>query len=386
VSGKELTLIYLDNASTSWPKPDSVVEAVSGFIRNTGASPARGNCTAALDALGVVLDCREAVASFFGSSNPINTIFTHNVTWAINTILHGMLNTGDKVVCSSMEHNAVTRPLTDLSDKGVEVVYSQCDSSGYLDLTAFSRSIQGAKLAVINHGSNVTGTVQDVEAVSEICHSHGAVLLLDVAQSAGVVPVSLSQGLDIIAFTGHKGLLGVPGTGGIVFADGFDACRIRSLAQGGTGSVSEQSRHPGFLPDRFEAGTMNGPGLAGLLAGIKYLNSVGMDEVYRRKIRTAEKLADGIKDIKGATLYRPASGKPWTAVISFTLEGFSTSSIADYLSREHNICCRHGFQCAAVAHRTIGTFPGGTVRLSPGLFTTEVEVDNTLKAVRKFCD
>ncbi len=377
-------MIYLDNASTSWPKPRQVVEAVSNYISNIGASPARGNCTAAMDALGIVLDCRESVASFFGSSNPINTVFTHNVTWAINTVLHGMLYAGDKVVCSAMEHNAVTRPLTDLSDKGVEVVYSPCDTRGFLDLDALEKNMRGAKLAVINHASNVTGTVQDAEAVSRICRANGTVFMLDVAQSAGVIPVGLSLGPDIIAFTGHKGLLGVPGTGGLVFADDFNAAQIHSFAQGGTGSLSEQSRQPDFLPDRFEAGTMNGPGLAGLVAAIEYLNSIGLDEVHKRKLAISDKLAAGIEDIAGATVYRPDSGKPWTAVVSFTLADTTTPDIADYLAREHNICCRHGFQCAAVAHRTIGTFPGGTVRLSPGLFTTETEVEEALEAVRMF--
>ncbi|MCK5134118.1 MAG: aminotransferase class V-fold PLP-dependent enzyme, partial [Candidatus Sabulitectum sp.] len=354
------------------------------YIRNVGASPARGNCTAALEALGVVLDCREAVASFFGGSNPLNVIFSHNVTWAINTVLHGMLQSGDKVISSTMEHNAVTRPLTVLSEKGVDVVYSPCDTHGHLDLDAFERNIAGAKLAVLNHGSNVTGTVQDVAAISGICRSSGTVFLLDVAQSSGIVPVNFAQGPDIIAFTGHKGLLGVPGTGGMVFADGFNPDHIQPLAQGGTGSLSEETRQPDFLPDRFEAGTMNGPGLAGLLAGIDYLNSIGPEEIYRRKKKVAGMLAMGIEEINGATVYRPSSDKLWTAVVSFTLADSCTASIADYLSRKHNICCRHGFHCAASAHRTIGTFPGGTVRLSPGLFTTVDDIENTLKAVRMY--
>ena len=379
-------MIYLDNASTSWPKPDSVVEAVADYVRNIGASPARGNCTAALEALGVVLDCREAVASFFGSGNPLNVVFTHNVTWAINTALHGMLQSGDRVISSTMEHNAVTRPLTNLAEKGVDVVYSPCDSQGHLDLEAFERNISGAKLAVLNHGSNVTGTVQDVRAISDICRASGTVFLLDVAQSAGIVPVSFSHGPDIIAFTGHKGLLGVPGTGGMVFADNFDTGQISSLAQGGTGSLSEETRHPDFLPDRFEAGTMNGPGLAGLLSGIEYLNSLGLEEIYRRKMKIAGRLAEGIESIEGSKVYRPSPGKPWTAVVSFTLRGSCTASIADYLSREHDICCRHGFHCASSAHRTIGTFPGGTVRLSPGIFTTVEDIDNTLRAVRMYSE
>jgi cysteine desulfurase/selenocysteine lyase len=375
-------LIYLDNASTSWPKPDSVVEAVAGYIRNIGASPARGNCTAALDALGVVLDCREAVASLFGSNNPLNVVFTHNVTWAINTVLHGMLQAGDRVITSTMEHNAVTRPLTDLAEKGVDVVYSPGDGQGYLDLDRFEKNIAGSKLAVINHGSNVTGTVQNVTAISNICRANGTVFLLDAAQSAGIIPVSFSQGADIIAFTGHKGLLGVPGTGGMLFADGFDAGRIHPLAQGGTGSLSEETRQPDFLPDRFESGTMNGPGLAGLLAGIEFVSSMGQEEIYRRKMETAGALADGIEDIKGARVYRPSPGELWTAVVSFTLKGKCTASIADYLAREHDICCRHGFHCASSAHRAIGTYPGGTVRLSPGIFTTMNDIKNTLRAVR----
>ena len=379
-------MIYLDNASTSWPKPDSVVEAVSDYIRNVGASPARGNCTAALNALEIVLDCREAVAYFFGSSNPLNVIFSHNATWAINTVLHGMLGAGDKVVSSTMEHNAVTRPLSVLADRGVDVVYSPCEKHGHLDLEAFERNISGAKLAVVNHGSNVTGTVQNVTAISRICRSNGTVFLLDVAQSAGIVPVSFSQGPDIIAFTGHKGLLGVPGTGGIVFADGFDSGEIRSMAQGGTGSLSEESRQPDFLPDRFEAGTMNGPGLAGLLAGIEHLNSEGLQKVYQRKMKIAGTLAAGIDEIDGVTVHRPLPDQLWTAVVSFTLEDSCTASIADYLSREHNVCCRHGFHCAPMAHKTIGTFPGGTVRLSPGIFTTKSDIDRALNAVRMYCE
>lgn len=379
---KETALIYLDNASTSWPKPESVVEAVAGYIRNIGASPARGNCTAALDALGVVLDCREAVASFFGSDNPLNVVFTHNVTWAINTVLHGMLQPGDRVVTSTMEHNAVTRPLADLQEGGVKVTFSPCDAYGSLDLDLFKKNIAGTKLAVINHGSNVTGVVQNVSAISDICRESGTVFMLDVAQSAGIIHVSLSQGADIIAFTGHKGLLGVPGTGGMLFADSFDPGRIHSLAQGGTGSLSEETRHPDFLPDRFESGTMNGPGLAGLLAGIEYISSLGQEEIYRRKMQAAGALAEGIEDIKGARVYRPSPGELWTAVVSFTLKGKCTASIADYLSREHDICCRHGFHCASSAHRAIGTFPGGTVRLSPGIFTTASEIESTLKAVR----
>ena len=379
-------MIYLDNASTSWPKPESVVNAVSDYVRNIGASPARGNCTAALDALGVVLDCREAVANFFGCTNSLNVIFTHNVTWAINIALHGMIKSGDKVVSSTMEHNAVTRPLTTLSEKGTDVVYSPCDSRGHLDLDAFRNNVIGAKLAILNHGSNVTGTVQDVAAISEICRSNGTVFLLDVAQSAGIVPINFADGPDIIAFTGHKGLLGVPGTGGMAFSDSFDTNRIQSLAQGGTGSLSEESRHPDFMPDRLEAGTMNGPGLAGLLAGIDYLNSIGLDEIYKRKMRIAGRLAEGIEEIPGSTVFRPSPGKLWTAVVSFTLADSCTASIADYLSREHNICCRHGFHCAASAHRTIGTFPGGTVRLSPGIFTTMDEIEYTLEAVRNYSE
>lgn len=377
-------MIYLDNASTSWPKPESVTEAVSGFIRNIGASPARGNCTASLDAMGVVLDCREAVADFFGCGSAMNVVFTHNVTWAINTVLHGMLDPGDRVISSRMEHNAVTRPLTALASKGINVAYCRCDGIGRLDLDHFSREIPGSKLAVINHGSNVTGTVQDVAAISSICREHGTALLLDAAQSAGIVPLDFSSGADIIAFTGHKGLLGVPGTGGLVFADHFDTGRIAPLAQGGTGSLSEETRQPDFMPDRFEAGTMNGPGLAGLLAGIQYIRELGFEEIYRRKMQTAGRLAEGIGEIKGASVYRPKAGEPWTAVVSFTLENSCTAGVAHYLAVEHDICCRHGFHCASCAHRTIGTFPGGTVRLSPGVFTTMEEIEKTLNAVRLF--
>jgi len=377
-------VIYLDNASTSWPKPDSVVEAVSGYIRNVGASPARGNCTAALEAMGVVLDCREAIAEFFGSSNPMNVVFTHNVTWGINTVLHGITDPGDRVITSTMEHNAVTRPLSDLKTRGIEVTYCPCNHLGVLDLDAFEKSVPGCRIAVINHGSNVTGTVQDIPAISRICREAGTVLMVDAAQSAGIVPVGMDSGADIIAFTGHKGLLGVPGTGGLVFADRFDTSTVKPLAQGGTGSLSEETRQPDFMPDRFEAGTMNGPGLAGLLAGVGYLRELGLDTVYERKMKIAGTLARGIMEIPGARVFKPEWGQRWTAVVSFTLKNSCTASVAHYLAVEHDICCRHGFHCASCAHRTIGTFPGGTVRLSPGIFTTMEEIEKTLEAVRSY--
>ncbi len=377
-------MIYLDNASTSWPKPKSVVDAMSGFLTDIGASPARGNCSAALEALGLVLDCREEIASFFGSSNPFNVVFSHNVTWALNTVIHGMLGPSDKVVSTSMEHNAVTRPLNTIAGNGTEVVYSPCDQYGLLCLESFSKNCKGAKLAIINHGSNVTGTVQDIAEISKICKSNGTILLIDVAQSAGIIPIDVSTGADIIAFTGHKGLLGPAGTGGLVFADSFDAGQIKSFAQGGTGSLSEQTIQPDFLPDKFEAGTMNGPGLAGLLAGIKYLNNIGLKNIYQKKRRIAGMLAEAIEEIDNSVVYRPPKEKPWTAVISFTLKDMCTASIADFLSMEHGICCRYGFHCAASAHKTIGTFPGGTVRLSPGIFTTEEDVQTTIEAIKAY--
>jgi len=337
-----------------------------------------------MDAMGIVLDCREAVAEFFGSGNPMNVVFTHNVTWAINMVLHGMLNPGDRVITTTMEHNAVTRPLSTLRQHGIEVVFSRCDRLGNLHLEEFRANIEGCKLAVINHGSNVTGTVQNIGEISSICRASGTVLLVDAAQSAGIVPIGLDSGADIIAFTGHKGLLGVPGTGGLVFAENFDTGRISSLAQGGTGSLSEETRHPDFMPDKYEAGTMNGPGLAGLLAGITYIKDLGLKEIYRRKMEVAGRLARGISEINGARVYKPAEGEPWTAVVSFTIENTCTASIAHYLASEHNICCRHGFHCASCAHRTIGTFPGGTVRLSPGVFSTLEEIEYTLNSVRMF--
>lgn len=339
-----------------------------------------------MEAMGVVLDCREIIAEFFGCGNPLNVVFTHNVTWGLNTVMHGMLSAGDKVVSTTMEHNAVTRPLTNLKNKGVNVSFSPCDSAGNLDLDAFRENVKGAALAVVNHGSNVTGTVQDVESISKLCRENGTVLLLDAAQSAGIVPVSLATGADIIAFTGHKGLLGLPGTGGLVFAEGFDVEKVKTLAQGGTGSLSEETRQPDFMPDRFEAGTMNGPGLAGLLAGVQYISDLGLEEIYSRKMKTAGALAEGISSIKGARIYKPGKGEPWTAVVSFTIEGGCTASIAHFLSSEHNICCRHGFHCASCAHRTIGTFPGGTVRLSPGIFTGMEEIEKAVKAVRMCCE
>jgi selenocysteine lyase/cysteine desulfurase len=295
-----------------------------------------------------------------------------------------MLSPGDRVITTTMEHNAVTRPLSALKSRGVEVIYSPCDTLGSLDMDVFARSVKGCRLAVVNHGSNVTGTVQNIPLISSLCRETGTILMVDVAQSAGIVPVGFDSGADIIAFTGHKGLLGVPGTGGLVFSDNFDPSIVRPLAQGGTGSLSEETRQPEFMPDRFEVGTMNGPGLAGLLAGIRYVKSIGLEDIYQRKMKTAGALVEGISGIPGARIYKPPKGELWTAVVSFTLKNRCTASIAHYLATEHDVCCRHGFHCASSAHRTIGTFPGGTVRLSPGIFTTGEDIEKTINAVRMY--
>lgn len=378
-------MIYLDHAATSYPKPREVLQAMQEFLERAGGNPGRSGHRLSIAAGRVLYEAREAVAELFHVPDPLRVIFTSNATHALNLALYGLLQAGDRVVTTSMEHNAVMRPLRHLEARGTEVIVVPCASDGGVDLNAMGEALtQEARLVVVNHASNVVGTIAPLAELSALAHGAGALLLLDAAQTAGVLPIDMqAMGIDLLAFTGHKGLLGPPGTGGLVLGETVKPEEIEPLTRGGTGSRSEYEQQPDFLPDKFESGTPNGVGIAGLGAGIAWVMQHGVKTIREHEVELTRLLLEGLSTMRGVNLYGPLDPQRRTAVVSFTVEGRQVSEIGQRLDEEHGVLCRVGLHCAPAAHRTIGTFPKGTVRFAPGVTTTPQEIEEALAALER---
>ncbi len=375
--------MYLDNASTTWPKPPCVAEAVRDFISGLCPNPGRGTCGPGQVAGRTILQCRMALAELFSAADPLRICLTPGVTWALNTVILGMARPGGHIVTGSMEHNSVMRPINHLAKRGMGFTAVRCDRDGRLAPEDFRNAIRPETvLAVLNHASNVNGAVQPVADIGAVCREKGVPLLVDTAQSAGVIPVGTEiLNADILAFTGHKALFGPMATGGLVFAPGFDPALVEPLAHGGTGSRSELESQPDFLPDRFEPGTPNGPGIAGLLAGVRFLLETGTEAVRHRETRLAGMLAERLRQIPRVEVFHPLKG-PATSAVSFRIGGVGNGAVSRVISDRFGICCRQGLHCSPCAHRTLGTFPEGLIRFSPGYFNTEDEILQAVEAVR----
>jgi len=381
-------MIYLDNAATSWPKPKAVPEAVAASITDAGANPGRAGHRLANDAAHIVYDARVAVAELLGATDPMRVSLGPNVTWALNLVLRGLLHPGDHVITTSMEHNAVMRPLRALEAQGVAVTVVPCAPDGTLDPQRIAKAIRSdTALVAMNHASNVVGTIQPVAEVAEIAHRHGLPLLLDTAQSAGAIPIDMNAcGVDLLAFTGHKSLYGPMGTGGLILSERFDYEQLEPLVRGGTGSRSEEEIQPDFLPDKFESGTMNVPGLAGLVAGIAWIRERGIENIRAHEIALTQRLIDGLRAIPGVTVYGTQDATKQTGAVSLTIAGADVGLVGFRLDDEFGIMCRVGLHCAPGAHRTIGTFPKGTIRLSAGAWTTADEIDAAIVAIAEIAE
>jgi cysteine desulfurase family protein len=372
--------VYLDNAATSFPKPEAVYTAADQTLRCLAASPGRGGHRGALEAARIVFEAREAAAGLFGIADSSRIAFTASATEAVNVALFGLLQPGDRVVTSTMEHNAVTRPLRALQERGVAVVKVPADRQGFVDPAAIKRACtETTRLVVLTHCSNVTGTLQPIEEIGPWCRREGILFLVDAAQSAGQFALDVAgMGIDLLAVPGHKGLMGPPGTGLLYVREGVE---LRPLIYGGTGGNSQSDLPPEAMPERLEAGTLNTPGLAGLLAGIEFLLREGMSAVRDRETELLAQLISGLREIPEVELYGPLDSRFHGGVLSFNLTGRDPAEIGFLLDRDHDILCRVGLHCAPDAHRTIGTFPRGTVRVSPGYFTTAAEIDHLVSAV-----
>lgn len=373
-------MIYMDNAATSFPKPESVYQAMDDFNRLVGANPGRGSNQQSLKAGSVMVEAREALARLFNIDDGSQIALMPNVTEALNVGLKGILRKGDHVITTSMEHNSVARPLYALSRLGVEWTAVQCDRDGRLDPGDIKNAIKAnTRLICILHVSNLTGTIMPIEEVGQIARENDLLFMVDCAQSAGVLPLDVKkQQIDLLAFTGHKSLLGPQGTGGLYVKPGI---KIEPLKVGGTGSLSEFLEHPQMMPDLLESGTHNTPGIAGLLAGLRYIEQTGVEVIRAREIKIAAMLWDGMKSIDGLRVYGPDSLDDRGAVFAFNLENIDCGAVSMALDYEFGIISRSGTHCAPLAHKTIGTLESGACRLSPGNFTTEAEVLAVIKAL-----
>ncbi len=378
-------LIYLDNTATSWPKPPGVARAMLNYIDEVGANPGRSGHRLSIKAARIVYSLRESVCSLFGFDDPMRVIFGLNITDGINLALHGLLKPGDHVITSGMEHNAVMRPLRNLEATGVEITTVPCSRLGMIHPEDVEKEIkQNTRLIVINHASNVCGTILPIHEIGSITRKHNLLFMVDTAQSAGVLPIHmLEDNIDLLGFTGHKSLYGPMGTGGIIIGHRISSEDIRPMRQGGTGSRSEHEFQPSFFPDRFESGTPNGVGLAGLLAAIEWLTDQGLEVIRAHEKMLTSKLIEGLINIPGIDLLGPKDAERLTATIGFNIRGMEPSTAGLRLDEEFSILCRVGLHCAPAAHMTIGTFPDGCIRFGIGAFSEEEDINKAIDAIAR---
>jgi len=378
-------MIYFDNTATSFPKPPCVLEAMAKFMNEIGANPGRSGHRLAIESGRIVYSAREAVGDLFHVADPMRIVFTANVTEALNLALHGLLTPGDHVITSSMEHNSMMRPLRCLEQKGVELTVVPCSSQGVLDPQNIESAIRSnTVMLALNHASNVVGTILPIEEIGQITRKHDLLLLVDAAQTAGVLSIDMEKdGIDLLGFTGHKSLYGPMGTGGLIIGERVDLEKFEPIISGGTGSRSEHEYQPEFLPDKFESGTPNGVGLAGLNASLRWMLSQCIENIRSHEIQLTKRLLDGLSSIAGVKIYGEQDPEKQIATVSFNIFGKQPSEIGLRLDEEFGILCRLGLHCSPASHRTIGTFPAGTVRFGLGFFNTENEVDFAIAAIRK---
>ena len=358
-------------------------EAVLRYLDDVGANPGRSGHSRSIKAGRIVDAAREEIAGLFNAPDPLRVAFAANATEALNLALRGWLRPGDHVITTSMEHNAVMRPLRQLEQEGVALSVVPCAADGTLDPSHIEYAIRSTtKLIAVSHASNVVGTLLPVGEIGRIARRHGILLLVDSASTAGAFPIdTAADAIDLLAFTGHKSLLGPTGTGGLIIGERVDTRRLSPLTRGGTGSRSESELQPDFLPDRYESGTLNVMGIAGLGASIAWLRQRGIGTVRAHAIEIVRQLIDGFRAIRGVHVHGTQDAARQVATVSFSIDGVSPSEAGFRLDEEFGIQCRVGLHCAPAAHRTIGTFPTGTIRFAPGLFTERADIDRALMAV-----
>lgn len=376
--------IYCDNGSTSFPKAPRLGEVMGRHLDGSGYNINRGGYEGAYSLAEVVLDTRDRLCAMFHGPAGRNVIFTPGITASINMILKGLLAPGDHVVVSSMEHNAVMRPLVQMEEQGITWTAAACDTMGRLEPAELEKVIRPeTKMVLMLHGSNVCGTILPMKEVGELCKRRGILFVVDSAQTAGTYPIDMKEwGIDILAFAGHKGLMGPQGIGGFLVPTEL-AKEMKPLIAGGTGSASDKLFMPEFLPDKFEAGTMNLPGIVGLNHALRFIESEGMETMRQKKAALTALFLEEVNNIKGIRVAGIPEGKGRTSVVSLDFQKLDNAEASFVLEQEHGIMTRCGLHCAPMAHQTLGTYPQGTVRFSFGYFNTEDEIRAVAGAVRK---
>lgn len=373
--------IYLDNAATTYPKPERVYRAMDRFAREVGGNPGRSGHHRALQAGREVLLARETLAGLLGIKDVSRLAFTRNATEALNIVIQGILAGGGHAIATSLEHNSVWRPLQAMAERsGASYSIVSCGGDGSLDVAGVEKAVlPETRLIICTHASNVTGALLPLEDIAALAARHGIPLLVDAAQTAGRYPVEPeSMGISYLAVTGHKELFGPQGTGALYVAPGAE---VEPLAFGGTGSLSESPAQPAFLPDLYESGTLNAPGLAGLRAGVEFVMEKGVEVIRRHEEALTLRLLDGLSGIAGFTVYGAREWERRVGLVSFNLDGMTSSEVASRLDEAYGICVRSGLHCSPLAHRTIGTLETGTVRASFSFLNTTEDVDYLLQAL-----
>ena len=374
-------MIYMDNAATTMHKPQAVIDAVIAAMSSMG-NAGRGANEASLSASRVIYDTRDKLCQFFGAENPRQIVFTNNSTESLNIAIKGLLNPGDHVITTMLEHNSVLRPLYEMEKKGVKLTIIRSNEKGTFDLKDMEDAIcPETKMVICTNGSNLTGNYIDIEKVGEMAHKHGLLFVVDASQTAGVFPIDVQRmQIDVLCFTGHKGLLGPQGIGGMYGREGL---AVRPLKCGGSGVQTYSKTHPAEMPTALEAGTLNGHGIAGLGAAVDYLNETGIDVVREKEQRLMRKFYEGVKEIPDVKVYGDFSTFDRCAIVALNIGDFDSSEVSDALLTEYGISTRPGGHCAPLMHEALGTVEQGAVRFSFSHYNTDEEVDAAIAAVRE---
>jgi cysteine desulfurase / selenocysteine lyase len=378
-------LIYLDNAATSWPKPEIVYETLGSFLRHSGANPGRSGHRMAASAAGTIDRTRNRLAALFNAPAADRVVFTFNATDALNLAIKGVLNAGDHVISTAMEHNSVRRPFRALEAQGVATTKVPADPEGFIRADDVRNALRpNTRMIAVTHASNVNGALQPIDQVAEIAREHGALLLVDAAQTAGTIPVDMADlGIDLLAIPGHKALMGPTGTGALLLGDRVDLDDLNTVREGGTGGNSEEDVQPRELPARYEAGTLNTVGIAAWGASLDFLSDIGFEEAGQHELEMTWRLVEGLTGQPGITILNPSEPSMHVAVISILVDGWEPAEFGATLDSAFEIACRTGLHCAPEACQALGAFPRGTIRLSPGYWTTTQEIEQAVHAVRE---
>ena len=377
-------MIYMDNAATTMHKPQEVIDAVVSAMESMG-NAGRGASEAALSASRIIYDTRDRLAKLFHAEDARQIAFTANSTESLNIAIKGILEPGDHVITTVLEHNSVLRPLYEMEKRGVELSIVGCDEKGMPDLAQMEQAVkENTKMIICTNGSNLTGNYIDVSVIGDIAHRHGVLFAVDASQTAGVFPIDVQKmQIDILCFTGHKGLLGPQGTGGIYVKEGV---KLKPLKTGGSGIQTYSKEHPVQMPTALEAGTLNGHGIAGLHAALGYLEKEGIDNIRKKENELMWRFYNGVKDVPGVKVYGDYSQKERCAIVTLNIGDYDSSEVSDELLMEYDISTRSGGHCAPLMHEALGTVEQGAVRFSFSHYNTEEEVDIAVRAIHELAE